>query len=132
LIHLSTVLLRLRLVPVLVAATVLSAPLAGQSATAQPVTKAIRFGKLVDGTGAVLTNAVVVIEGDRIKSVSTSGLSLPASVEVVDLSRYTGIPGLIDMHIHLTGTVGGVAGPNNSVGRVPNQVLLRSPVFSVR
>ena len=35
-------------------------------------TKAIRFGKLVDGSGKVLTNAIVVVEGDRIKSVSTA------------------------------------------------------------
>jgi imidazolonepropionase-like amidohydrolase len=64
--------------------------------------KAIRFGKLVDGTGRVLTGAVVVIEGDRIKSVSTSGSPIPSGVEVIDLTRYTGIPGLIDAHTHMT------------------------------
>jgi imidazolonepropionase-like amidohydrolase len=133
-----TTLLRLLLALVLVAATTLSAPgarvfaqAAGQSATTPPTVKAIRFGKLVDGTGRVLTNAVVLIEGDRIKSVSTSASSIPANAEVIDLSRYTGIPGMIDVHMHLTGTVGGVAGPNNGVGRVPNQVLLRSPVIDM-
>jgi imidazolonepropionase-like amidohydrolase len=114
-----------------VVATVLSAPLIGQPATAQLATQAIRFGKLVDGTGAVLTNAIVIIEGDRIKSVVTSASAVPAGIEVIDLTRYTGIPGLIDTHIHLTGTVGGVAGPNNSVARVPNQVLLRSPFIDM-
>ena len=89
-------------------------------------TKAIRFGKLVDGSGKVLTNAIVVVEGDRIKSVSTSESSLPANVEVIDLSRYTGIPGLIDVHMHLAGTHGGTGS-----GRVPNQVLLRSPVIDL-
>ena len=63
--------------------------------------KAIRFGKLVDGTGKVITNAVVLVEGDRIKSVGT-GSSIPAGAEIVDLSRYTGIPGLIDAHTHIT------------------------------
>ena len=63
--------------------------------------KAIRFGKLVDGTGKVITNAVVLVEGDRIKSVGT-GSSIPAGVQVIDLSQYTGIPGLIDAHTHIT------------------------------
>ncbi len=69
--------------------------------------KAIRFGKLVDGSGKVLTNAIVVVEGDRIKSVSTSESSIPTSAEVIDMSRFTGIPGLIDVHMHLAGTWGG-------------------------
>ena len=60
-----------------------------------------------------------------------SGSAIPPNAEVIDLSRYTGIPGLIDMHIHLSGTSGVVAGPNNSVGRVPNQVLLRPPVLDM-
>jgi imidazolonepropionase-like amidohydrolase len=124
--------LRLRLLAlVLVAATTLSAQAAGQAVPPRPTTKAIRFGKLVDGTGTVLTNAVVVIEGDRIKGVSTSASSIPTGADVIDLSRYTGIPGMIDVHMHLTGTVGGVAGPNNSIARVPNQALLRSPVIDM-
>src|ERR1700688_860464 len=63
--------------------------------------KAIRFGKLVDGTGKVITNAVVLVEGDRIKSVGPDS-PIPAGAEVIDLSRYTGIPGLIDAHTHIT------------------------------
>jgi imidazolonepropionase-like amidohydrolase len=109
----------------------LSAPVFGQPGIGQSATKAIRFGKLVDGGGRVLTNAIVVIEGDRIKNITTSEASLPAGITVIDLSRFTGIPGLIDAHIHLTGTVGGVAGPNNSAARVPNQVLLRSPFIDM-
>lgn len=70
------------------------------SKAAAPI-KAIRFGRLVDGTGKVITNAVVLVEGDRIKSVGV-GSSIPAGAEVLDLSRYTGIPGLIDAHTHMT------------------------------
>lgn len=69
--------------------------------SAGPLVKAIRFGKLIDGTGQVTTNAVVLVEGDRIKSVGT-GSSIPAGAEVIDLSRFTGIPGLIDAHTHIT------------------------------
>ena len=105
---------------VFVAVTTMSAPaarvmaqVAAPSATLPPTTKAIRLGKLVDGTGRVLTNAVVVIEGDRIKAVGTSS-AIPANAEVIDLSRYTGIPGMIDMHTHLTGTAGDARIPTRS------------------
>ncbi|MEK6322221.1 MAG: amidohydrolase family protein [Acidobacteriota bacterium] len=70
------------------------------SKAAAPI-KALRFGRLVDGTGKVITNAVVLVEADRIKSVGV-GSSIPAGAEVLDLSRYTGIPGLIDAHAHMT------------------------------
>jgi len=72
-----------------------------QSRAASPV-KAIRFGKLVDGTGKVLTNSIVIVEGDRIKSVNTNNSSIPRGAELIDLGRYTGIPGLIDVHTHMT------------------------------
>src|SRR5687767_124699 len=69
-------------------------------------TKAIRFGKLVDGTGKVLTNVIVIVDGDRIKSVGTAESAIPAGSEVIDLSRYTAIPGLIDVHTHMAGSAG--------------------------
>jgi imidazolonepropionase-like amidohydrolase len=63
---------------------------------------AIRFGKLWDGTGRVLKDAVVIIEGDRILDVTTAGSPVDDDVEVIDLSGYTGVPGLIDVHTHMT------------------------------
>jgi imidazolonepropionase-like amidohydrolase len=68
-------------------------------ATAQ--TKAIRFGQLWDGT-RVIADAVVVIEGDRIVRVATGEAGVPAGAETVDLRRFTGLPGLIDLHTHMT------------------------------
>jgi imidazolonepropionase-like amidohydrolase len=61
--------------------------------------KAIRFGKLIDGDGTVRSNAIVVVDGDRIRAITTAA---PAGVELIDLSRYTGLPGLIDAHVHMT------------------------------
>jgi imidazolonepropionase-like amidohydrolase len=61
--------------------------------------KAYRFGKLIDGKGGVIANAVVVVDDGRILSVGTSA---PAGVPVTDLSRYTAIPGMIDVHTHMT------------------------------
>lgn len=67
---------------------------------ANAATKAIKFGKLWDGH-QVINKAVVIVEDDKIRSVAATG-SIPAGAEVIDLSRYTGIPGMIDMHTHVT------------------------------
>jgi imidazolonepropionase-like amidohydrolase len=80
-----------------VLATVLTL-LAGSPANAQ--TTAIRFARLFDGE-TIVDKAVVVVDGDRIVRVSSGG-QVPAGARVIDLSRYTGLPGLIDAHTHIT------------------------------
>jgi imidazolonepropionase-like amidohydrolase len=63
---------------------------------------AVRAGRLIDGRGGPpIANAVILIAGDRITAVGP-GLAIPASAEIVDLSRETVLPGLIDCHTHLT------------------------------
>jgi imidazolonepropionase-like amidohydrolase len=64
--------------------------------------KAIRFGKLIDGTGKVWNNAVVIVRGDRIDTVGEGGASIPSNAQVIDMSSYTGMPGMIDIHTHMT------------------------------
>jgi imidazolonepropionase-like amidohydrolase len=64
--------------------------------------KVIKFGKLIDGTGKVLANAVVIVKGDRIETVSGGASQIPSGAQVIDLSSYTGMPGLIDVHTHMT------------------------------
>src|SRR5215813_5016395 len=62
---------------------------------------AVRAGRLIDGAdSAPIRNAVILIEGDRITAVG-AGLAIPAGYEVVDLSRSTVLPGLIDCHTHI-------------------------------
>ena len=63
-------------------------------------TTAIRAGKLIDPAGKVIANAVILVDNDRITSVGTA--PPPAGTEVIDLSRFTVIPGLIDLHTHMT------------------------------
>jgi imidazolonepropionase-like amidohydrolase len=63
---------------------------------------AIRFGTLVDGQGQALTDAVVVVRGERVASVGAGNVAVPRDAEVIDLRRFTGIPGLIDAHTHMT------------------------------
>jgi imidazolonepropionase-like amidohydrolase len=84
----------------LLAALVL--PPVWQTTTATAPIKALRFGQLVDGAGKVITNAVVIIENDRIRSVGAGEAAIPAGAEVIDLSRFTAIPGMIDAHTHMT------------------------------
>jgi imidazolonepropionase-like amidohydrolase len=63
---------------------------------------AIRAGRLIDGRGGPpIANAVILIEGDRITAVG-AGLTIPGNARVIDLSRYTVLPGLIDAHTHIT------------------------------
>ncbi len=61
----------------------------------------IRFGKLWDGS-KVITDAVVVVDGERVKSVGSGSSAVPPGAHVVDLSKFYGIPGLIDAHTHIT------------------------------
>jgi imidazolonepropionase-like amidohydrolase len=72
-----------------------------------PIT-AIRAGKLFDPkSGRMLTNQVVLIQGDRILNVGPA-LSIPPDAKVIDLSQATVLPGLIDGHVHLTDAAGGL------------------------
>ena len=65
--------------------------------------KALRFGKVVDGQGRVISNAVILVKADRIVAVGPEkDVLIPATAEVIDLRAYTAIPGLIDAHTHMT------------------------------
>ena len=69
----------------------------GQNASAKTV--ALHCGSLFDGRGDSLRkNVFVVIEGDKIKDVAAAA---PTGAEVVDLSRETCLPGLMDTHTHV-------------------------------
>jgi len=94
------------------------------SSTAPAATTVIRFGRLVDGTGRVLTNAVVVVEDDKVQSVATGSPPIPSGAEVIDLSRYTGIPGLVDAHTHITYYWDGVTIPRTEPPRHPAVVVV--------
>ena len=72
------------------------------SGYALPKVTVVRFGKLIDGHGKVLQDAVVVIDGERITSVGIGSAAIPANADIIDMRRYTAIPGLIDVHTHMT------------------------------
>jgi imidazolonepropionase-like amidohydrolase len=82
----------------------IAAALAALSCTAVTARAAdptvLRCGRLIDGRGPVRENVAVVVEGERITAVGP-GSSAPAGARVIDLSRATCLPGLIDNHTHV-------------------------------
>jgi hypothetical protein len=61
----------------------------------------LRVGKLVDGVAETARERVdIVIEGNRIRSISPAGATRPAGA-FVDASSLTAMPGLIEFHSHL-------------------------------
>ena len=71
---------------------------------------------LIDGTGRpAVPNAWVLVEGERITRVALREIEAPRGSERIDGSGKFLIPGLMDMHIHLSGGRGR-GGPDEGAG----------------
>ncbi len=68
---------------------------------APPQVIAIRAGRLLDpDAGAVRANQIILVEGTRIREVGPT-VTIPPGAQVIDLSKLTVMPGLVDAHNHL-------------------------------
>jgi len=75
--------------------------IAGTSQALDSPTLAVRAGQLIDvRSGKVSANHYILIAKDRIVSIADAA---PPDVRVIDLSKYTVVPGLIDSHAHVLG-----------------------------
>ena len=72
---------------------------AGQSPSS--TITAIKAGRLIDPeTGTAIANQVILVEGEKIKAVG-SNVAIPTGATVIDLSKLTVLPGLVDAHTHM-------------------------------
>lgn len=74
--------------------------LSAQSAGGQTI--AVKAGHLIDpATGAVASNQIIIIQDGKITAVGAD-VSVPANVQVIDLSKEWAMPGMVDAHTHIT------------------------------
>jgi len=89
--------------------SIFGAPLPLQGAedpSEKPAVVLVKAGALVDVlSGTVRPGQEILIEGNVIKGVGPS-LDAPAGAKVIDLSKKTVLPGLIDVHTHVTSQAG--------------------------
>jgi imidazolonepropionase-like amidohydrolase len=110
--------MRTRIIAALVAAVVLGA---GGRASAQPGTITIRGSLALDGRGASIPDATIVVRDGRIVSVDRGGTAAPT----YDLRGLTLLPGLVDTHVHID-THFGKDGRATTQGETPPQSMLFS------
>src|SRR5437588_11802416 len=83
----------------------------------------IAASKVLDGTGRVLRNVRIVIDGERIIAVDTKSHRRSARVDY-DLRGLTVLPGWIDSHVHITASFG--TNGKNDGGGTPQEEAYRA------
>jgi imidazolonepropionase-like amidohydrolase len=92
-------------------------------AQSEPV-EAIHAGHVIDPvSGKVLTDQIIIVRGEKIVAMGASGtVQTPSDAVLIDLSRSTVLPGLIDVHVHLTSNPTD-AGPKSLTISTPREAI---------
>jgi imidazolonepropionase-like amidohydrolase len=86
----------------------------------------VKAGKLIDpDAGTVLNDQVILIRDNKVEAVG-KGLAIPAEANVIDLSRMTVLPGLIDCHTHVADGASDNGEPLSQLKKTASQVVLES------
>jgi imidazolonepropionase-like amidohydrolase len=91
----------------------------------------IHAGRLIDGrSDTARTSVTIVVDGDRIVRI-VDGYTTPAPGDtVIDLKTATVMPGLMDMHVHITSQQSGAAGYAERFYLNPADVALRATTYA--
>jgi imidazolonepropionase-like amidohydrolase len=93
----------------------------------------IHAGRLIDGrSDTVRTSVTVTVEGDRIVAVAEGFVPGAAGDTVIDLRTATVMPGLMDMHVHITSEQSGAAGYAERFFLNPADIALRATTYARR
>ena len=102
------------------------------AAVLAPAKTLIHAGSLIDGrTDTVRKSVTVTVEGDRITGIADGFTAPGAGDTLIDLQNATLLPGLMDLHVHLTGE----SSPTSYTERFflnPADLALRSTVYARR
>jgi imidazolonepropionase-like amidohydrolase len=97
-----------------------------------PPTILVRAKRMLDvKTGALVENAEIEVVGSKITAVRQGTGAWPGTSRLIDLGDVTLLPGLIDMHTHLTGELGPDSA-NEPVHETPADAAFKSVVFARR
>jgi imidazolonepropionase-like amidohydrolase len=95
---------------------------AADAAPTTPTRVAVHAARLLDvESGRMVSDPWVLVEGEKIVSVASGGTA-PAGVRTIELGNATLLPGLIDVHVHLTGD------PTTSTGNYYQDALTLGPM----
>ncbi|HWB86205.1 MAG TPA: amidohydrolase family protein [Bryobacteraceae bacterium] len=102
-------------------------PAVSQTPSGSAITTAIVGGQVLDGSGAPpIPDGVVLIQGSRIAAVGAAGtIPIPPDAKIIQAGGMTVMPGLIDMHVHLSviGSSEGTRFVHNYLDRQEQEIM---------